>query len=33
VNANCLDEPIELVIEQFDGRNWEQAKAGFDAKD
>jgi hypothetical protein len=25
VNANCLDEPVELAIEQFDGRNWEQA--------
>ena len=30
VNANCLDEPVELVIEQFDGKNWEQAKAGLD---
>ena len=27
VNANCLDEPVELLIEQFDGRTWEQAKA------
>ena len=25
VNANCLDEAIELSIEQFDGRNWEAA--------
>jgi hypothetical protein len=33
VNANCLDEPVELVIEQFDGRNWERAKAGLEAKD
>jgi hypothetical protein len=26
VNANCLDEPVKLAIETFDGRNWEQAK-------
>jgi hypothetical protein len=25
VNANCLDDPIELAIDQFDGRNWEEA--------
>ena len=25
VNANCLDQPLELAIENFDGRNWEQA--------
>ena len=31
VNANCLDQPIELAIEQFDGRDWEQAKANLDA--
>ena len=33
VNANCLDEPVELVIERFDGRNWEAAKASLDAHD
>lgn len=33
VNANCLDEPIELKIEQFDGRNWEAAKAVLDAQE
>jgi hypothetical protein len=27
VNANCLDDAPELSVEQFDGRNWEQAKA------
>lgn len=27
VNANCLDEPIDLAIERFDGRNWEEAAA------
>src|SRR4028119_1185402 len=26
VNANCLDRPLELAVEQFDGRNWEHAK-------
>lgn len=30
VNANCLDEPVELSVEQFDGRNWEEAKANLD---
>jgi hypothetical protein len=33
VNANCLDEPVELAIERFDGRNWEAAKASLDAQD
>jgi len=23
INAKCLDQPIELAIEPFDGRNWE----------
>ena len=32
VNANCLDEPVELAVEQFDGANWEQAKANLDAQ-
>jgi hypothetical protein len=31
VNANCLDEPVELAIERFDGNNWERAKAKLDA--
>jgi hypothetical protein len=31
VNANCLDEPVELAVETFDGRNWKQAKARLDA--
>lgn len=25
VNANALDEPVDLVIEMFDGKNWERA--------
>lgn len=25
INARCLDEPLELSIESFDGRNWERA--------
>lgn len=25
VNANCLDERLELSIEKFDGRDWEEA--------
>ena len=30
VNAHCLDEPVELAIAAFDGRNWEKAKAALD---
>ncbi len=30
VNAHCLDEPVALAIEAFDGRNWEQSKAALD---
>jgi hypothetical protein len=30
VNANCLDEPVELQIERFDGKQWENAKALLD---
>jgi hypothetical protein len=33
VNANCLDAPLELALEQFDGANWEQAKANLDAQE
>ena len=33
VNANCLDDPPELALEQFDGRDWERAKANLDASD
>jgi len=33
VNANCLDQSVALAVEQFDGRNWEAAKAGLDAQD
>ena len=33
VNANCLDEPVELAVETFDGRNWEAAKASLDLQD
>jgi hypothetical protein len=30
LNAYCFDEPVELAVEQFDGRNWEHAKANLD---
>ena len=30
VNANCLDQQVELIVDLFDGRNWEQAKALLD---
>ena len=30
VNAHCLDEPIALDFEQFDGRDWARAKAALD---
>jgi len=25
LNAYCFDEPVELEIERFDGKNWEEA--------
>lgn len=33
LNANCLDEVVELAIEQFNGKNWESAKAQLDANE
>ena len=30
VNANCLEKPVDLSIEKFDGRDWESAKAALD---
>lgn len=27
VNASCLDEQPELIVDFFDGRNWDAAKA------
>ncbi len=33
VNAYCLDESVELEVDAFDGRDWEQAKANLDAQD
>ena len=32
VNAHCLDEPVELIVDWFDGQNWEQAAAQLDGK-
>ena len=29
VNANCLDQPVELAIAPFDGANWEGAAAAL----
>ena len=31
VNAHCLDRPLDLAVEQFDGRNWEQSQASLRA--
>ena len=33
VNANCLDDPVELAVQKFDGTNWEASKASLDAQD
>ena len=30
VNPNCFDQPVELAVTRFDGRNWDQAKARLD---
>jgi hypothetical protein len=32
VNASSLDEPVELIVDLFDGANWEEAAAALDAK-
>ncbi|MEP7315993.1 MAG: GFA family protein [Sphingomicrobium sp.] len=32
VNAHCLDQPVVLEIDHFDGRNWERAKAALDGE-
>ena len=32
INAHCLDATIDLAVERFDGRNWEQAAAQLDDK-
>jgi hypothetical protein len=29
VNATCLDEPVELIVDVFDGANWEAAAANL----
>jgi hypothetical protein len=31
LNANCFDAPVELSVEKFDGRHWDEAKARLDA--
>jgi hypothetical protein len=31
INSNCLDEPVELAVEAFDGKDWSAAKAKLDA--
>ncbi len=33
INARCLDDPVELAVEKFDGHDWEQAAARLDARD
>ena len=30
VNAHCLDQPVELAVEKFDGRDWERASGRLD---
>ena len=32
VNAHCLDEPVALAVEHFDGRDWDKAKATLDGE-
>lgn len=33
VNASCLDAHVELIVDWFDGENWDQAAAALDAQD
>lgn len=30
INARCLDAPVELAVEQFDGRDWERSRAALE---
>jgi len=30
VNAHCLDAPVALAVEKFDGRDWDAARAALD---
>ena len=32
VNAHCLDEALALSVTQFDGRDWENARAALDGE-
>jgi hypothetical protein len=32
LNANCFDQSVELSINEFDGADWEAAKANLDAQ-
>jgi hypothetical protein len=32
LNANCFDEHVELIVDWFDGANWEAAAAKLDAE-
>ena len=32
LNAHCFDEPVALEIKQFDGKNWDSARAALDAE-
>jgi hypothetical protein len=32
INANCLDQPLQLAVEKFDGSDWSAAKAKLDAQ-
>jgi hypothetical protein len=29
INAHCLDEPVEVIVDWFDGQNWEEAIKGL----
>ena len=29
LNAHCLDEPVEVVVDWFDGQNWDEAIKGL----
>jgi hypothetical protein len=32
VNPHCLDKPVPLAVEQFDGANWEEAHARLSSR-
>ena len=33
LNARCFDQPVDLAVQAFDGRDWEEAHARLDERE